>query len=76
MITSEYVPQVGHLVDHPAGLCQPYLVVWTGGELCEIVSYDLLAGTSWTVNKNRLRFLADRSKEWEALFQLPNQPTP
>lgn len=74
-INDTYVPQVGHLVLHKDGLCNPYLVVWTGADLCELVSHQMGAGTSWTTKKENLTFLADRSAEWQALFQL-DTPTP
>ena len=66
-----YVPQVGHLVDHD-GLA--LIVMRANPEQ----KYTLLLnhkGGTIEVRTRGLTFIADRSAEWEALFQL-DTPTP
>ena len=68
-----YVPQVGHLVKRNEDPVI-YIVTWVNSPYYEIQSYKY-GKVYFDIEAKDLVFLADRSAEWEALFQLPNQPT-
>lgn len=76
-----YVPQVGHLVNYCKGCCNPYLVIYTAFEVVIVASLNgsvepfINEGVSFSVYKEDITFLADRSAEWARLFDL-NTPTP
>lgn len=64
-MSDPYVPQVGHLVRYRAkGV---YIVTQA---LRTTVLILEPSGNCFFTEKNNVTFLADRSKEWEALFQL------
>ena len=73
MITDPYVPQVGHLVKTPHGPTV-WVISWCNpdSEFCSVLPRN---GGEVLTRKDNLTFLADRSAEWEALFQL-DTPTP
>ncbi len=76
MITDPYVPQVGHLVTIKGRTMGAILVVevdrFSGN--CHGIS-PTTGRWQFTYLTGEVTFLADRSAEWEALFQL-DTPTP
>lgn len=72
-MTAPYVPQVGHLVK-VAGFGDVLLCASVDGGLAILVTQN--GGQLIVDTDSNMRPLADRSAEWEALFQLPIQPTP
>lgn len=70
-MTEKYVPQVGHLVERDG---KRLIVSWLSNGLAEVISQH--KGEECLCPFEELTFLADRSAEWQALFQLDNTNQP